>query len=46
MNIEHFEMTFANGALKRGETYTVDLDENVRDIMDKTVYDVATFKVQ
>ena len=45
MNFDHFAMNFANGALKKGETYTVALDENVRDIVDKTVYDVTTFKV-
>ena len=46
MNFDFFEMTFANGALKKGETYKVALDETVRDILDKTVYDAATFKVQ
>jgi len=46
LNFDHFTMNFANGALKKGETYTVALDETVRDILDKTVYDVATFQVQ
>jgi len=45
LDFDHFVMTFASGALKRGETYTVALDQTVRDIMDKTAYDVATFKV-
>jgi len=46
MNFDHFTMTFANGVLKKGETYKVELDETVRDVVDKTAYDAATFKIQ
>jgi len=46
LNFDHFVMNFAPGALKSGGTYTVALDENVRDVMDKTAYDTASFTVR
>jgi len=46
LEFDYFTLKFPNGALKKGETYTVALDENVRDIIDKAAYDVATFKIK
>ena len=44
LNNDHFILNFTPGTLKSG-TYTVELSELVRDVLDKTVYDVVTFKV-
>jgi len=46
LNFDHVVLNFASGALKKGETYKVEFTETVRDIMDRTLYEAAIFKVQ
>ena len=45
MNSDYFVINFAPGTLKVG-IYTVELNETVRDVLDKTAYDTATFVVR
>jgi len=45
LNNDHFVFKFASGVLKSC-TYTVALDETVRDILNKTAFDTATFQVR
>jgi len=42
----HIILNFALGVLRKGETCKVEFEENVQDIIDKTLCNAITFKVQ
>ena len=45
MQNDYFIINFAPNTLKEGVTYTVSLSADVRDILDKTIYDDAAFTI-
>jgi|GEM_PF-3029063 len=45
LDYKHFLINFAPGVLQDGERYSVSLDDEVRDVIDKTVYGDAEFTV-